>query len=443
MLGRNALRSGLVAVGLLVLPSLVMGQAARTRPSSSSNPFAGGVTAQGRIVPVGGVLRLSAPAGVTGQAIVDQLLVKSGDMVEAGQLLAILRGRTVLQAQVDAAESDKAAAAAALAQAQAGQARAIVELNMQLDDLAGRAAAANAVVRRAADASRLALEQAKREEVAAQAALENGKQTVKTVQASTAASVAFAQVQLDAIPKSRTPERSVATAQLDEAKAAKIRADTEAANQLAQLQAQAELAVIHTRQAEAALITEPMVPPASLSPEQAQAHTADVAVEGQKKLIESAAAESAANIAAAQARLTAAEASLSVARAQLALSEVHAPAAGRVLDILTHPGEAVGPGGLLQMGDTRQIFVDAVVYIDDVTSVHLGQKTLTTGVALPDDGLLGEVVQISPMVAGNTLPNPDPTAFSDQPVVVVKVRLDNPAPVANLINGQVTVKFAP
>ena len=55
----------------------------------------------------------------------------------------------------------------------------------------------------------------------------------------------------------------------------------------------------------------------------------------------------------------------------------------------------------------------------------------------------GEVVAITPMVAGNTLPNTDPTVFSDQPVVLVRVKLDNPAPAANLINGQVKVQFAP
>lgn len=443
VLGRNAFRSAIVAAAL-VLPALAWGQVGRTRsPTSSSNPFAGGVTAQGRIVPAGGVVRLSAPAGVTGQAIVDQLLVKSGDNVEAGQLLALLRGRSVLQAQLDAAESDKAAASAALTQAQAGLTRSTAEMSVQLAGLEGNVALADAAVRRAVDASHFALEQAKREQSATQTALENGQQMIKVVQASTAASVALAQAQLDALPKSRTTERTVASAQVEDAKAAKVRADAEIASQVAQLQAQADLAVIHTHQAEAALVVEPSSTASHLSPEQAQAAAAATAVVSYKKLMDAAAAEGAANVSTTQAHVTAAEASLAAARAQLALSEVHAPFAGRVLDILARPGESVGPSGLLQLGDTRQIYVDAVVYIDDVPSIRLGQKTLTTGVALPDDGLLGQVVQISPMVAGNTLPNPDPTVFSDQPVVVVKVLLDNPAPAANLINGQVTVKFAP
>ena len=52
----------------------------------------------------------------------------------------------------------------------------------------------------------------------------------------------------------------------------------------------------------------------------------------------------------------------------------------------------MGPSGLLQLGDTRQIYVDAVVYIDDVPSIRLGQKTLTTGVALPLPVPLGTAI---------------------------------------------------
>ncbi|HVU39032.1 MAG TPA: HlyD family efflux transporter periplasmic adaptor subunit [Opitutales bacterium] len=418
-------------------------QSSRGRIPPSPGPFAGGVTAQGRIVPAGGVLRLSAPAGVTGQAIVRQLMVKEGDSVETDQLLAVLRGQSVMKAQADAAAADQAAANAALTQAQAAQTRTVAELNAQLADLTGRAATADAALSRATAASQLALEQAKSEEAAAKAAFDNAKALQLSAVASTAASVAFAQAQLDALPRSRTTERTVATAQLEQAKAEKKRADTEMANQLAQLQAQADLASLRTKQAQAALITEPPADPANLSPEQAQARAAHAAVNAQKQLIEAATAETAAAIATAQAHLAAATASAAAAQAQLALTEIRAPSAGRVLTILTRPGEAVGPGGILQLGDTRDMYVDALVYIDDVPSVHLGQKTMTTGSALPGDGLTGVVVTISPMVAGNTLPNPDPTVFSDQPVVLVKVRLDNPAPAANLVNGQVKVQFAP
>jgi HlyD family secretion protein len=410
-----------------------------------ATPFSGGVAAQGRIVPNGGVLRIAAAAGAAGQPIVDQLLVKEGDTVEANQLLALLHGRALLQAQVDAAQRDQNAALANLTAAQAAQAQATAEIQVQIADLDGRAASADANVRLAATTSQLALDEAKSDEGAANAAVSAAKDLLPTAQAASAASVALAQAQLDAIPTTHNgPERAVATAQLADAKAAKLYGDGQAAAPIEDLQAKADLAAIHTRQVEAALITEPApADPATLAPVQAEALAAHASAEAERKLLETVQAARAAEVAAAQTRVDAAAAALAVTHAQLALSEVRAPAAGKVLSVLTHAGEAVGPAGLLLLGDTTDMYVDALVYIDDLPGVHLGQKTLTTGSALPDDGLTGQVVAITPMVAGNTLPNTDPTVFSDQPVVLVRVRLDNPAPAANLINGQVKVQFAP
>jgi ABC exporter DevB family membrane fusion protein len=444
-LPKKALRFALLA-GALLLPSVAWPQGAgRTRSIfSSSSPFSGGVAAQGRIVPSGGVLRIAAPTGASGQAIVDELLVKEGDMVEANQLLANLHGRALLQAQVDAALRDQNSASAALSEAQAAQAHAAAEIQVQITDLDGRTAIADANVKLAVSSSSLALEEAKQSESATVAAVETAKKLQQAAQAATTASVAVAQAQFDAIPKTRTAERAIATAQIDEAKAAKLRADAEAAAQVEELQSKADLAVVHTRQAEAALVTEPAAEAsANLAPVQAEALAARASAAAARKLLETVQAERAADVAAAQARVDAAASALAVVRAQLALSEVRAPAAGKVLSILTHPGEAVNPIGLLLLGDTRDMYVDALVYIDDLAGVHVGQKTLTTGSALPDDGVTGLVVAITPMVAGNTLPNTDPTVFSDQPVVLVRVKLDNSDPAANLVNGQVKVQFAP
>jgi len=422
-----------------------MQQPGHSRPvPANSSPFSGGVTAQGRIVPAGGVIRIGAPASASGQAMVDQLLVKQGDTVETGQLLAVLHGQGLLQAQVDAAEHDVKSAAAMLPQVSAAQDRAEAEIQVQLADLEGRAAIAEVTAHRATEASRFALDEAKGDEAAANAAVDTAKHFQQVAQAASAANVALAQAQLDVIPKSRTIDRTLATAQLETAKAEKLRADAESASQVEQLQAKADLAAIHTHQAEAALIVEPSPDdPAKLAPIQAEARAAHASADAARKLLQSVQAERAADLASAQARVDAAQFALAVAKAQLALSEVHAPVPGKVLAILAHPGEAVGPAGLLQIGDTREIYVDALVYIDDIPGVHVGQKTLTTGAALPDDGLFGQVMAISPTVVGNTLPDTDPTVFSDQPVVLVKVRLDNPAPAANLINGQVKVQFAP
>jgi ABC exporter DevB family membrane fusion protein len=409
-----------------------------------SNPFPSGVAAQGRIVPLGDLIRVAASPGASGAAIVDQLLVKTGDNVTAGQLLAVLHGHTLLQAQVTAAERDQAAATTALAEAQAAQARASAEIQVQLADLAGRANIADANLHQAVEASHSALEQAQLAATAAHAALDHAKSAQQLGQAASAATVTTADTQLGVIPvRTREAEHKIAAAQFDEAKAAKLNSDAQLAAQVDQAQSQVDLAELHVRQAQAELVVEPAPDEDKLAPVQAEARAAHASLDAERKLLDSTQAESAASVAAAQARVDSANAALAVAHEQLTLSEVHAPAAGTILAVMAHPGEAVGPAGLLQMGDLSQIFVDALVFINDIAGVHVGQKAQVSGSALPDAGLSGVVTSISPIVAGNTLPNPDPTVFSDQTVVLVKVRLDNAAPAANLINGQVTVQFAP
>ncbi len=305
-----------------------------------STPFSGGVTAQGRIAPLGGVVRVAAPAGTSGQAMVDQLLVKQGDAVESGQLLAILRGRGLLDAQVNAAVHDKAAAMAVLTQVEAAQAHAVAEIQLQVADLDGRAGSADATAHLAAATSQFTLTEARNDETAAQTAVDTAKHFLLTAQAASSANVALAQAQLDVVPKSRTIERTIATAQLEAAKAEKIHGDVEASGQLEQALAKADLAAIHVHQAEAALITEPAPEDLSkLAPVQAEARAAHASADAARNLLSAVLGERAADLAVAQARVDAAESALAVAKAQMALSEVRAPSAGKVLAILARAGK--------------------------------------------------------------------------------------------------------
>jgi HlyD family secretion protein len=406
-----------------------------------SNPFVLGVGAQGRIVPAGGLVRV----GVPGEPIVAKLLVKEGDWVEVGQLLAVLNDQPVLQAQLDAALRDKDSAATALAEAQAAQARAVAEVQAQITDLTGQADMADATAHRAAAESVHALDQAKQAAAAAHAAVDAAQLSQKAAQAVAADEVAAAQVQLDALPRIRSEsDHKAATLQVDQAKAGQQRVEADSAAQIQQLQAAADAADLRVQQAQDALIQEPAPDdPAKLAPVQAEARAMHANLEATRNLLAAVQSERAADVAAAQARVASAAAAIATAQAQLALAEIHAPSPGKILAVFVHPGEVVGESGLLVMGDIRDIFVDALVYIDDISSVQLGEKVTVVGSALPIDGLSGEVVNISPMVAGNTLPSIDPTAFSDQSVVLVKVHLDNPGVAANLISEQVQVRFQP
>jgi HlyD family secretion protein len=80
----------------LLLPALSV-QAADSTPA---------VSAQGRIEPAGGVLRLAAPYVFSAPQVITELRVKTGDAVKQGQVLAVLDSQPRLQAALDAAQAD-------------------------------------------------------------------------------------------------------------------------------------------------------------------------------------------------------------------------------------------------------------------------------------------------------------------------------------------------
>lgn len=77
------------------------------------------VTALGRLQPQGEVIKLSAPTSTNGNRV-DRLLVKEGDRVKAGQIIAILDSRDRLQAALAEAQRQVESAKAKLAQTKAG-----------------------------------------------------------------------------------------------------------------------------------------------------------------------------------------------------------------------------------------------------------------------------------------------------------------------------------
>ncbi len=82
-------------------------------------PAIASVTALGRLEPQGEVIKVSASSSIEGSRVA-QLLVKQGDRVQAGQLVAILDSRDRLQAALEQAKQDVRVAEANLAKVQAG-----------------------------------------------------------------------------------------------------------------------------------------------------------------------------------------------------------------------------------------------------------------------------------------------------------------------------------
>jgi HlyD family secretion protein len=363
-------------------------------------------------------------------------------------LLAVLSTRPILQAQADAAMAQVAVAEAAMGQAKAAADEAAVESAAQLKTAESRALAAKATAHLAVVNSALALEQAKGEAAAAQAALGAAHAAQPLLLAIGNATLAVAQAQYDDIPRLSGDARKIGLAGIAQTKATNAKAEADLASQIGQLQAAADAAALKVKQAEANLV-EPdsngnalLADPALVAPVLQESAAAQADYDAEQKVAEQVQAARMADLTAARARLTAAQADAAAAQAQVAQSEIHAPYAGRILGIHARPGELVGPEGVFDFGDTREMYVDVEVAYDDVTGVHVGQKAVISCDALADN-YTGDVVEIAAMVGTNQLQSVNTTLFTDNRVVLVKVHLDKPEVFATLVNGQVTVRFEP
>jgi HlyD family secretion protein len=133
---------------------------------------------------------------------------------------------------------------------------------------------------------------------------------------------------------------------------------------------------------------------------------------------------------------------LQLAQAKLDRTIIRAPSDGRILKIITQAGEAIGEAGILDMGDTRQMYAVAEVYETDVNLVKVGQSaTITRRNGAFDQPLTGTVSDIGWQIFKNNVLDDDPAANADSRVVEVKIRLDNSQPVEALTNLQVDVRI--
>jgi HlyD family secretion protein len=122
------------------------------------------------------------------------------------------------------------------------------------------------------------------------------------------------------------------------------------------------------------------------------------------------------------------------------LTVLCAPRPGRVLRVLTRPGEATGSKPILRLGHTAQMMAVAEVYETDVRHVRVGQKAEAQSPALAET-LTGTVAQIGWLIYKNDVLHIDPTANTDARVVEVRIRLDRSEPVERLTHMQVNVRI--
>lgn len=277
--------------------------------TSNSAPVIVAVTALGRVEPQGEVTRLSASYAAEGSRVV-QLLVKEGEKVHAGQVVAILDGYESRLAALNQTKQQVKVAQARLAKVKAGaqtgeiaaQKATIARLQAELR---GETAALNATITRV----EAELSNAKAEYQRYQDLYKNG---------------AISASMFD----SKRLILKTMQAQLNEAKATLKRTSESFQEQIDQ--AKATLAAI------------------------AEVRPVDVQV--------------------AQAEVGNAIAAVKRAEADLNLTYVRSPINSRVLKIHIRPGEIVNNTGIADLGQTNQMYVRAEVYETDIRKVRLGQR---------------------------------------------------------------------
>ncbi len=145
----------------------------------------------------------------------------------------------------------------------------------------------------------------------------------------------------------------------------------------------------------------------------------------------------------AESRLQTAKMNVRRAEVNLDSAQVRSPISGQVLKIHAKEGESVNlNNGLLELGNTKQMFAVVEVYETDIGNVRVGQKAEVFSEAF-DGVITGKVERIGLLVAKNDVLGTDPAARTDVRVVEVRIRLDDSSKVSGLTNLQVSARILP
>jgi ABC exporter DevB family membrane fusion protein len=369
------------------------------------------IAALGILEPQGEVIVISAPAFAEG-ARVDRLLVKRGDQVRAGQVIAILDSRPRLEAALKKAQTQVLVAQTQLALVKAGAKQGEINAQKaQINNLKAELSGQVATQRAAIEQLQAEL---KGEKEAQQATIERLK--AEWDNAKTECDRYQSLYQDGAVNASdrdrKCLEQETASKRLTEAEVnlTKIIASGQEQINEAEANRQRTINTLSEQQTEAKATLNKI----------AEVRPIDILV--------------------AQVNIKTAQASVDQAKAELDLAYVRVPKAGQILQIYTWPGELVNNKGIVQFGQTTQMYVKAEVYETDISQVRVGQRATITSQGFQGK-LQGTVDEIGLSIGKKDILGTDPVADVDSRVVEVKIRLDSTdnRKVSHLSNLQVQV----
>lgn len=410
-------------------------------------PVARKIAALGRLEPQGEAIRIGAPALLQTDRVAE-LLVAEGDRVAAGDAIAILDSRDRLQAALEQTQEDVRVAEARLEQVKAGaksgdiaaQAATIDRFKAQRQgDEAAQIATLNRL--QAQWDTEKAAQEATLDRIQAQWDGDRAAQIASLARLNAELKNAEAEYQryrqlLDAgaISQSLFDSKSLSVEtrrqQVAEAEANLQRIDGTAREQVAE--AQANLERIN------GTLSQQM--------NEAQANLERIQQTGTEQVseatsqLESIAEVRPVDVQLAQAEVDRAMAAVRQAQTDLEQSYVKAPKAGQVLKIHTHAGEKIAEEGIIELGETSQMFAIAQVYQTDIGEIRLGQTATVKSQAFEGE-LRGTVSQIGLQVNRQNVFSNVPGENLDRKVIDVKIRLtpEDSDRVSGLTNLQVEV----
>ncbi|MDJ0674669.1 MAG: ABC exporter membrane fusion protein [Calothrix sp. MO_167.B42] len=352
------------------------------------------VTALGRLEPEGEVIKLSAPVSAEGSRV-DQLLVKEGDQVKTGQVVAILDSRDRFQASLEEAKEAVRVAQASLAQVKAGAKQG--EIEAQKATIARlKAERSTEIDAQRANIARLETEQ--NTEIAAQ------KATIARLEAELKnARVEYQRNQTlyqqgaisESLRDSKRLTWETAQQQINEAKANLKRIQSSRQQQINEAKANLKR-IQNSRQ------------------QQIKEGTANLNRIAEVRPVD---------VAAASAEVQRSVVAVKRAEANLQQAYVKSPQDGKVFEIFARPGELIPSDGVATIGQTSQMYAIAEVYESDIGKVKVGQQVKVTSNSFSGE-LQGTVEKIGLEVQRQEVINTDPASNIDAKVVEVKVLLD-------------------
>jgi HlyD family secretion protein len=348
-----------------------------TQPQPTENvaPTVRTVTALGYLEPQGKVIKLSAPSSTGGSSRVEKLLVKQGDSIKAGQIVAILDSRDRLEAALLEAEEQVKVAESNLEVVRSGAKD-------------GEISSQKAAIAR--------IEAQSRGDVLAQSA------TVARLQSE--------------VENAQTEVQRFDSLYSEGATNASLRDSKRLTLAMARRNLQESEAVLNRTQA-------------TKLPELNEA----------KATLDRISEVRPVDISASQAQVNRAIASVQQAKAQLDLAYVRTPQDGVVLEVNTRPGELISTNGIVEVGKTDQMLAVLEVFEGDITKVQKNQKVKLFGDSLPQalTGRVIEVgirVQRQNVVNSDTSGNIDARILE----IRVQLDSDSAIEVRGLTNLQVT-----